>query len=265
MSTTQAHRAIRVTAPIFARSPPRSTRLAATCIAKVIGLLVLLASPPVAAEQDGHCSGSSAVKVVHEDPSELDAACRAFSEVLGYFRSIGFDVPSKALLRFADRAGDDYAGHATAHGYFDPQRSQIVMYRLSDVKPWRQSWSPKLLDSFTRHEIVHLAIWQVLEGDLKRLRREWHEFIAYAIQLDLMAPDLRQEILAVHADIAPASDLAQINEFSYGMNPQGFAVLAYKTYLDRGAAVFVRQLLSAEIKPPPFSYPFAVLPHEVQR
>ena len=227
--------------------------------------LVFLGGPIVGAEQHGNCSSSREVAVVYENPSELDAACRAVNEVAGYFRSIGFDAPSKALLRFADRAGDDYTGHATAHGYFDPQRSHIVIYRLSDTKPWRQPWSPKLLDSFTRHEIVHLVIWEVLQGDLKRLRREWHEFIAYAIQLDLMDAELRQEVLTAHADVVPAKDLTQINEFSYGMNPEGFAVLAYKTYLDRGAAVFVRQLLNAEIKPAPFSYPFAVLPHEIQR
>ena len=265
MSTTQAHKAFRVTVLILVRSALRSTRLAARRAAAAMGALVLLASSPAGAEQKGHCSGSRAVTVVYDDASELDAACQAVGEVSGYFRGIGFDVPSKVLLRFADRAGEDYTGHATAHGYFDVQRSQIVMYRLSDTKPWRQPFSSKLLASFTRHEIVHLAIWEALQGDLKRLRREWHEFIAYAIQLDLMDPELSQQVLATQADVVAAKDLVQINEFSYGMNPEGFAVLAYKTYLDRGAAVFVRQLLNGEIKPLPFSYPFAVLPHEVQR
>lgn len=265
MSTTQAHGAFRVTALIFLPSALRSTWLAAMRTASAMGALVLLASSPASAQQQGHCSGTRAVTVVYQDRSELDAACQAVGEVSGYFRSIGFDVPSKALLRFADRAGDDYRGHAAAHGYFDARQSEIVMYRLSEVRPWRQSWSSKLLASFMRHEIVHLATWEVLQGDLKRLRREWHEFIAYAIQLDLMDPELRQQVLSVHADVVSAKDLTQINEFSYGMNPEGFAVLAYRTYLDRGAGAFVHQLLKAEIKPLPFSYPFAVLPHEVEQ
>ena len=265
MSTTQAHRVFRVMALIFVRSALRPTRLAVMRTAAAMGALVFLASSPAGAQQEGHCSGPRAVTVLYEDSAELDAACRAVGEVSGYFRSIGFDVPSKALLRFANSAGDDYRGHATAHGYFDARQSQIVMYRLSDVRPWKQSWSSKLLASFMRHEIVHLATWEVLQGDLKRLRREWHEFIAYAIQLDLMDPELRQQVLAVHADVVAAKDLTQINEFSYGMNPEGFAVLAYKTYLDRGGGAFLRQLLKAEIKPLPFSYPFAVLPHEVEQ
>ena len=246
------------------RSVKRNAQMVATGIALAGGLLLFLVGSGASQERSGHCR-SREVAVVYEEPSELDAACRAIDEVVAYFRYFGFDTSAKVSLQFANRATEGYTGHGTAHGYFDPLRSQIVIYRASDAKPWRQPWSSKLVDSFMRHEIVHLAVWEVLKGDPKRLRREWHEFIAYAIQLDLMDPDLRQEVIAAHADVAPVKELAEINEFSYGMNPDGFAVLAFKTYLDRGGAVFVRQLLNGEIIPPAFSYPFAVQPHEVQR
>ena len=243
----------------------RDVVAAATCTALVGCVLLFFLGVAVAAEQEGRCTGPSEVAVVYEDASELDAACRAVADVRGYFAGIGLEVPSKLAVHFADRAGADYKGHATAHGYFDPLRSLVVIYRLSDTEPWKQSWSPHLLGSFMRHEIVHLAVWEVLQGSSRQLRREWHEFIAYALQLDMMNPDLRQRILTAYADIDPAKDLAEINEFSYGMNPQVFAVMAFKTYRHRGAAEFVRRLLNAEIIPPPFSYPFAVQPHEVQR
>ena len=264
MFAKQGRRACPAAVRILLLSAKRNAQMFATGIALAVGLLLFLAGSGASQERSGHCSAHK-VAVLYKEPSELDAACRAIDEVVAYFRAIGFDISSEVSLQFANRAGEGYTGHGTAHGYFDPLRSQIVIYRASGAKPWGQPWSPKLVGSFLRHEIVHLAIWEVLKGDLKRLRREWHELIAYAIQLDLMDPELRQEVLAAHADVVAVKDLTEVNEFSYGMNPEGFAVLALRTYLDRGGAVFVRRLLNGEIIPPAFSYPFAVQPHEVQR
>jgi hypothetical protein len=235
-----------------------------------IGVVLVLATPWVfaghdaAAEQRGNCA-THGITVLYEGASELNAACKALSDVVGYFGQIGFQVPAKFSVHFADRGGDGSKGHSPAHGLFDPLRSQIVIYRASEAKPWGQAWSPLLAGSFLRHEIGHTAIWEAVKANPKQLRPEWHEFIAYAVQLDLMDAGLRQQVLAAHADASPVKDLSEINEFSYGMNPEAFAVVAYKTYLERGAAAFVRQVLKSEIMPPPMSYPFAVLPHEVRQ
>lgn len=227
------------------------------------GALAVLIDPSASAEQAGKCN-SYDVAVFYEDASELDAACRAIRDVVGYFQRIDVDVSSKVSVHFANRASNGSAGHSPAHGLFDPLQSRIVIYRASGARPWGKAWSSKLVGSFLRHEIIHLAIWQTVNGDRKRLRPEWHEFMAYAIQLDLMDPELLNQVLVAHGDVGAVKDLTEINEFSYGMNPEGFAVVAYRTYLERGAAAFVRQLLKSEIKPPPFSYLFAVQPHEIR-
>lgn len=227
-----------------------------------LATLWMLAGQGPAPGQRGSCKPHE-IAVDYEDASELAAACRAVSDVVGYFAGIGFQVPTKVAVRYANRAGNESKAHSPAHGLFDPQRSQIVINRTSTATPWGQPWSLTLAASFLRHEIVHSAIWDILKGNPKQLRPEWHEFIAYAIQLDLMDPELRQLVLAAHPGAGAAADLSEINEFSYGMNPETFAVVAYRTYLQRGAAAFVRQLLKGEIKPPAMSYPFAVQPHEV--
>jgi hypothetical protein len=96
------------------------------------------------------------------------------------------------------------------------------------------------------------------------LRREWHEFLAYAIQFEMMEPALRDKALDGFHEVRAFSHLGEINEFTYGMNPEAFAVAAYKTYLDRGGSVFVGAVLRDEIKLPAPSYPFPVLPDEVR-
>jgi hypothetical protein len=146
------------------------------------------------------------------------------------------------------------------HGHFNARRSQIVAFRTSDARPWEQQWSTSLAGSFLRHELVHMAVWQIGAREGTFFRPEWHEFIAYAIQLDLMDPDLREVILATHPRLKPFDDLLQINEFTSRMDPELFALAAYSTYRDRGGERFVRELLRAEIVPPEFIYPFPTLP-----
>jgi hypothetical protein len=240
------------------------SRIIATRAALALCTLSMLGGHAVSAEKSGTCNPYE-VAVIYEGLAELGAACRAIRDVVGYFQRINVYFSPKISIQFANRASEGPAGHSPAHGLFDPLQSRIVIYRVSDARPWGQAWSSKLVESFLRHEIVHLAVWQAVNRDRKRLRPEWHEFVAYAIQLELMDPDLRKEVLVTNQSVSAAKDLTEINEFSHGMNPEGFAVMAYKTYLERGGERFVRQLLNSEIIPPPFSYPFAVQPHEIRQ
>jgi hypothetical protein len=42
-----------------------------------------------------------------------------------------------------------------------------------------------------------------------------------------MDAQLLSELLAIYAETPAVEHLEQINEFTYGMNPEGFAVAAY--------------------------------------
>lgn len=225
---------------------------------------VALASAPALrearAEKKGDCSHSG-VNVIYDDPAELKSACSALTDIVMYFQRIGFDVTPKVSLRFVDRHAAGSFRQIASHGYFNAPQSQIVIYRTANVNPWGLPWSARLAASFLRHELAHMAISQIVDGRQVRLTREWHEFMAYAIQLDLMDPQLLNELLARYSGTQAGEHLEQINEFTYGMDPEVFAVVAYKTYLSKGAAKFVAQLLSAEVLPPPISYPFPVLPN----
>lgn len=98
------------------------------------GALAILIGPSASAEQTGKCS-SYDVAVFYEDASELDAACRAIRDVVGYFQRIDVDVSSKVSVHFANRASNGSVGHSPAHGLFDPLQSRIVIYRASDARP----------------------------------------------------------------------------------------------------------------------------------
>lgn len=208
-----------------------------------------------AAEQRGDC-GHQQASVIYQKPSELDAACDALARIIEYFRRMGFDITPNISFRFVDHSSERFA----THGYFDGPESRIVVYRTSNGSPWGLPWSSDMAASFLCHEVVHMALWQIVNGDRERLRGEWHEFIAYAIQLDFMESRLLSEILTTHAHVRPFDGLMQVNELTYHMDPEVFAVAAYRTYLVRGGMKFVRQLLSGEIIPPRLSYPLSNSP-----
>ena len=209
----------------------------------------------MAAEQSGDC-GHRKVSVTYQTSIELDAACGALTKIVEYFRRMGFAITPNISLRFVDHSPERFS----THGYFDGSQSQIVVYRTSNGSPWALPWSSELAASFLCHEVVHMALWQIVNGDRKRLQREWHEFIAYAIQLDLMEPRLLSELLTTHAHVGPFDDFMQVNELTYHMDPEVFAIAAYRTYLGKGGMEFVRQLLSGEIIPPRLSYPLSISP-----
>lgn len=204
------------------------------------------------------------VSVSFDGPAELDGSCAAWREVAGYFHKIGFTDIGSVSIVFAERVPQASSQLQLSHGYFDAARSRIVIYRSTPAKAWGLAWTPEIALSFLRHELVHTSIWTILRSRSAHLRREWHEFLAYAIQFEMMEPAPRDKVLDGFHEVLAFTHLGEINEFTYGMNPEVFAVAAYKTYLARGGSEFVRGVLRDEIELPAPSYPFPMLPDQVR-
>lgn len=215
----------------------------------------------VSGDQPTNC-GRKGVEVVFSQRADLTAACHALDDTLAYFQRLGFDLEPNFSLTFVDPTQGKSIEGVTSYGYLDLHSSIIVVYTFSYRQPWGLTWSRQVASSFLEHELVHIAIWQILGHDAGRLPREWHEFIAYAVQLDLMDAKLRKQLFGHFPDVHAFHELSEVNEFTYGIDPEVFAVAAYLTYRERGAGSFVRGLLRAEIIPPPIFFPFPVLPKQ---
>lgn len=225
----------------------RLSLVLASCLA--LGSAPAAIAQPTLGEQRATC-GYKDVVVVYKGTAELVTACDALNELTAYFRAIGFEVTPSGSLEFADHPVDI----AGSHGYFDHGAARVVVYRSALIRPWGRVWDHTMMASFLRHELAHMMVWRVGKN-AGHLPREWHEFIAYAIQFDLMEPKLLDRILASQANVQPFGGLLEVNEFTYGIGPEYFAVAAYKTYLVRGKAQLIQQLLIGEIVPPSVSYP----------
>ena len=226
----------------------------------LVALAAGLGSAYAGTAESANC-GYRGVEVASTQRADLAAACGALADVLAYFGKIGFDFQPILSMKFVAPRLKPAEG-AVSYGHADVRASLVVVYASSHRQPWGLPWNKEVRDSFLRHELAHIAVWRILGRDPGRLRREWHEFIAYAVQFQLMNPEMRREVLANFSDVKAFPDLSAVNEFTYGMDPEVFAVGAYLTYREKGAEEFVRGLLRGEITPPAFSYPFPVLPEQ---
>lgn len=183
------------------------------------------------------------------------AACEAIRDTWGYFRRIGISSEPKLSVHFEARGLESDKPSHSGYAYADRGSSRIVVFVSSGRRPWGLPWSDAWVRSFLRHELVHVAVWHFLGARARALPREWHEFVAYAIQLELMEPAMRSRVLANFAAVRPFDRFAEVNEFTYGMDPEAFAVAAYRTYRQGGEGKFILDVLTKAAQgwdgPPP--------------
>lgn len=215
-------------------------------------MIVLVSDPLAGGQAWAAACGFPNVEITAGRVDREPQLCQALAEVQDYFLRLALPFEPELLIRWAKNQPMDNAGAAPSHGSFNSRTGEMILYDSVAARPWGLTWSPETAATFLRHEVVHMAIVRILGREAARLRREWHEFIAYAVQIDLMDIELRSRILGRYATIEPASDLPQINRFTFeAMAPDEFAVLAFVTYRAHGGPHLVRRLLTFEVEPPP--------------
>lgn len=221
--------------------------------------LLAVATLPAAALAD--CGHGGVVILGSSD--EQDEACTAVGEVIDHFSDAGLLVDLRVTIRFQDAVvigpdGDAAASPVSgaphlASGFYHVARREIWMTRSSSAwthrrRPWSLPWDRPLATSILKHEIAHAVIYQLLGAQHRKLPRAWHEALAYAVQIELMSPDLRARVLAQYPHRDAFSSTMHINDIVYGIDPDSFGIAAYKTYLHGGKAAFLRRALSFQFE-----------------
>jgi hypothetical protein len=109
--------------------------------------------------------------------------------------------------------------------------------------------SPKQeLYTTLHHELTQMAVSIMLRGDFERLPKAWHEFISYAVQLDLMPIELSSNIQERYEENPHFDVMPQINRMIFALaDPDWLAVTSYNTYIDLGGPGFLRKILRGEV------------------
>lgn len=227
-----------------------------------LALMGLTMMPTSAIAADVENCGYSGVQIHGAIPGEAESSCVALKQVLELFTKLGLPVEPEVKLQFQDEVylplsatGGD---KVRVHGYFDSSSFEIFQthfqsgYQQNTRKPWGLKWNDELAHSFVLHELSHLAAMKYLKSigrSEKKISSAWHEAIAYAVQFELMDPQLRAKIISRYP--ALASDLfADPSYFSpiiYRADPDEYAVKVYLTIQKWGGISFIKGVLDGTV------------------
>jgi len=133
------------------------------------------------------------------------------------------------------------------HGYFDFKRFEAVVARGAADRWWGLGAKEELLGSL-HHELAHLAIAVVLGKRFRELSASWHEFVAYAIQLDLLDREIRNEVLTRNPELNGFAAFGEVNDYIIGFLPPGqMALMSHRAYRRWGGPEFLGRLLRFEV------------------
>jgi hypothetical protein len=117
-------------------------------------------------------------------------------------------------------------------------------------RPWGIAWGQPIAYSILEHELVHAIVANSLGNRYQKLAKVWHEFIAYAVQPEIMESDLKSKVLANYPDARPFQFLESVNPVVYAADPDEFGISAYLFTVANGGPKFIGQILVKEV---PFS------------
>jgi hypothetical protein len=199
---------------------------------------------------------------------EIADACQALDEALSYFKRLNFQPkPEQLSIVFRDHveidvylqdygpAGGQPAGKSEVSGFFNFRRNelQITSGRRElhrERRPWGIAWGNAIAYSILQHELAHAVVASLLGSKYQKFGKAWHEFIAYAIQFDLMDGGLKSKVLANYPDAEPFRYPESVNAIVHAADPDAFGVAAYLFTEANGGLAFIGKILTREV---PFS------------
>lgn len=207
-----------------------------------IALLLLLAAPSRA-----ECGHQRVVVVGSADESAV--TCVALHSVLAYFDGLGFVVDPQIRIVFIDRLPINNDGIALA--FLDRASRTIEIARpgaigTDNLLLWGIGWSGELMPTVLLHELVHAVVDQIAP---ERVPGILAEFVGSAVQFELVAPPLRERILAGYGRLHTYSTFGGEMSADFAIEPQAFGVRAYLFEQAHGGAALIRGLLDGSITP----------------
>jgi len=202
--------------------------------------------------------GRTSVRIVGTLEEQV-SACQALDEVLGYFRANDSTSAPELTVNFQPAVFVRAGGSAISTNALLPvcgsyqattHEIQILGSAAGHTtrRPWGLDWGAAMAFSVLEHEIIHAVIAQIMGDQYEKLPHAWHEALAYAVQIDLMPNQLREDVLARYPAEEGFSNTLQINELVYGLDPDRFAVAAYRTYTRGDRAEFLRRAMRFEFE-----------------
>ncbi len=193
------------------------------------------------------------IKIQGATDFELQSSCESLNKVTSLFSSTGLNIEPQFQLFYEEQTkvkiGEDVY---PVYGYFDDETFEMHITSFenssqNEQTPWGLSWSKALGASYVLHEMTHLVAATELARNKIKLKREWHELIAYSVQIELMDASIREKILSRYTTIASYANPESVDISLYELDPETFAIKAYKSFKAWGGASFLKSVLEGQV------------------
>ena len=200
----------------------------------LITVFLLFNSISYANEKASQCTGSDVV-VKFSNIDDYYMACRSVNELMDVAQKIGLNEDLNISILFVDSLSINITGKSLA--VFNPNTMKIEVLSIAasqknfgDEAVLGLQMDKELHRSVITHELAHALFWQNMKKTI--IAREIHEYFAYVIQLSLLDPSHRKEIIAAN-DVPAFLDRSEMTEEYYLLNPTRFAVKSYLHFVNR--------------------------------
>lgn len=231
--------------PTPQRGGPRAQLLwpACLCLVAALGAQTGAADPVVLACEAPHLAVSA------EGDSAARRACDIAEAADRRLRALGLAIDEAVRIEIT-RDLDGAPGVCVALYSTSSRKVQVLPLDCLDDQPGRAKAFPRmsaeiLFDSLILHELVHAYVDQSARG--RFLPGLAHEYLAYAIQLDALAANERERVLARAGAVAPVRR-DEINEALLSLSPLRFAAISWLHFRQEGGdAALVRRVLEGRL------------------
>lgn len=246
MRVAGAHRSAALSRAGAAVPIRRRIATAAMLSALAVGLTAI----PAPANSDravaeARCDGTR-VAVLAAKASDRALICAGARDAVGFMKDQGLDVGVDVVVEVVTRLPDELSDSVV--GCYVPSRKRVFMLPYAEFAR-HTDWfglpiEPALYRSLASHEVAH-AVSGCNFSVAKPSLAAW-EYVAYVVMLSVMAPDLRDRLLAQIPGGGFESN-EQIHSVIYELDPTLFAVKSYRHFLRPGnGREYLRAILSGK-------------------
>jgi len=205
----------------------------------VAGLLLCVA---VGAYAEGVRCPVGDIVVVDAAPADVDMVCGAAAETTAYMEALGLRA-TRPVTKFYLVNTIGHAHFSSSIGAYDAaaDRIEILNYdaalKLMPARPaFGVTMNQALYRSFVVHEIAHAT---ANPNFAHPPAGPAHEYIAYTVQLALMDPALRAQVLS-NVPAQAFDRLSEVGDYLLMLDPNRFAVMSYRHFVrpENGAIAF---------------------------
>jgi hypothetical protein len=215
-------------------------------------VFALLFGSPIFA--GGHASvlvdcTTEGISVSAANLSEAASACEAAATADARLRALDLEIREDVRIEVTEQM-DVAPGTCVALFSTETRTLQVLPVNCLDGQPGRSNAFPEmdpevLFESLIAHELAHAYLEQSAEG--RQVPRIAHEYLAYAVQLDLLPRNDRMRIIE-KASIQEPVELSDINEAILNLSPLKFAAMSWSHFSENGGnAALVQRIVEGTL------------------